>query len=222
MKYSIVLFDLDYTLGDATGGILQCFRFALREMHLGDYSDDTLRNTIGHTLEDSFTIVTGVREPEERERFRMLYSQKADQIMEKALRLYPDTLNLLSGLDKMGCTMAVVSTRPVQRLEVMLKHVHARAYFKELIGVDSVPRAKPDPAGILMALSRLQAPPEQAVYIGDTVIDAEAAQRAGVDFIAVCTGTTKAGAFAGFPCRLVAANLGEVAAFLNIPLLKGE
>ncbi|MGI6498577.1 MAG: HAD family hydrolase [Oscillospiraceae bacterium] len=215
MAYHTVLFDLDYTLGDATGGILACFRHALCSMGYPDYPDDILRRTIGYTLEDSFSMVTGERSAEKREMFRSRYSRKADQIMERALRLFPDTLPMLRVLQEKGCQMAVVSTRPVARLEAMLTYTGARPFFRTLVGVDSIPRPKPDPGGLLEAMTRCGVGKEHTLYIGDTVVDAQAAARAEVDFAAVATGTTPREAFLPFHPRKVAGRLGEVLSWLE-------
>jgi phosphoglycolate phosphatase len=215
MPYHTVLFDLDYTLGDATGGILTCFRYALSYMGYPDYPDDTLRHTIGHTLEDSFSIVTGEWSGEKRELFRSLYARKADKVMARALQLFPDTLPLLRYLQAKNCQMAVVSTRPVDRLEAMLTATGTRQFFRTLVGVDSIARPKPHPEGLLEAIRRCGTRKEIALYIGDTVIDAEAAARAEVDFVAVATGTTPKEAFDAFPARKVANHLAEVLIWLQ-------
>lgn len=215
MRYRAVLFDLDYTLGDATGGILTCFRYALFHMGYPDYPDDILCRTIGYTLEDSFSQVTGEWSNQEREQFRRLYAQKADQIMAYALNLFPDTLPLLRYLQREKCQMAVVSTRPIARLDTMLTVAGVRDFFQELIGVDNIPYPKPNPVGILEAIRRCGVSKETTLYIGDTVIDAEAAARAGVDFIGVATGTTPKEEFHRFPRCLEADHLGDVLMWLQ-------
>lgn len=210
MGYHTVLFDLDYTLGDAADGILTCFRHALSSMNCPPVSDNALRRTIGYTLEDSFTMVTGETAPEQRALFRNLYMQKADTVMTHALHLYPQTRPLLEALQEAGCQMAVVSTRPVRRLEQMLQATEIRPFFKTLIGVDRVTRPKPDPSSLLLAMEECDASKGTTLYLGDTVVDAEAARRAGIDFVAVTTGMTPREAFAGFKPQLIAEDLGQV------------
>ena len=55
---------------------------------------------------------------------------------------------------------------------------------------DDVPAAKPDPAGIRVAMERLDV--RDAVYVGDTHADAVAAQRAGAQPAAALWGRTDA------------------------------
>lgn len=51
---------------------------------------------------------------------------------------------------------------------------------------------------------------------GDTVIDAETARRAGVDFCAVLNGTTPAEAFADFPHVHIAPDLADLLDWLKV------
>ena len=64
MKYTTYLFDFDYTLADSSRGIVICFRNVLeRHGHTG-ISDEAIKRTIGKTLEDSFSILSGITTPE--------------------------------------------------------------------------------------------------------------------------------------------------------------
>ena len=60
--------------------------------------------------------------------------------------------------------------------------------------------------------------PEEVLYCGDTLIDAEAAQRGGVSFCAVLNGTTGEADFraSGFPFARIAPDLWDVKAWLGI------
>ena len=57
------------------------------------------------------------------------------------------------------------------------------------MGGDAVTHHKPNPEGLLLAISRLGAQKQDVLYIGDALVDAEAARQAGIDFLAVLTGT---------------------------------
>ena len=59
--------------------------------------------------------------------------------------------------------------------------------------------AKPSPEGLLLAISRLQCPKEQVLYLGDSTVDAETAQNAGVDFAGVLHGMTTREELAAYP-----------------------
>ena len=84
-----------------------------------------------------------------------------------------------------------------------------------VIGSYDVTRHKPHPEGIFKALDRMGVSKEEFLYCGDTVLDAEAAQRAGVDFAAVLNGTTPGEDFAPWPCVQIARDLPELARALT-------
>ena len=64
MKDTTYLFDFDYTLADSSRGIVICFRNVLeRHGHTG-ISDEAIKRTIGKTLEDSFSLLSGITAPE--------------------------------------------------------------------------------------------------------------------------------------------------------------
>ena len=60
MEYKTYLFDFDYTLADSSRGIVICFRNVLTRHGHTDITDESIKRTIGKTLEDSFSILTGI------------------------------------------------------------------------------------------------------------------------------------------------------------------
>ena len=89
MKYTTYLFDFDYTLADSSRGIVICFRNVLeRHGHTG-ISDEAIKRTIGKTLEDSFSILSGITTPETLAEYKKEYVKEAKpdpQGIKKALR----------------------------------------------------------------------------------------------------------------------------------------
>lgn len=60
MEYGIYLFDFDYTLADSSRGIVICFRNVLTRHGHTNVTDESIKRTIGKTLEDSFSILTEI------------------------------------------------------------------------------------------------------------------------------------------------------------------
>ena len=58
------------------------------------------------------------------------------------------------------------------------------------IGGEDVKKAKPSPQGLLKALRCLHRKKKDTLYIGDSIIDAQTALLAGVDFVGVLNGMT--------------------------------
>ena len=84
------------------------------------------------------------------------------------------------------------------------------------MGGDLVSRNKPDPEGLNTVLGKLGVAPGDALYCGDTVIDAKTAAAAGTNFCAVLNGTTPAEEFQNLPHVHIAPDLNDLRAFLGL------
>jgi phosphoglycolate phosphatase len=82
--------------------------------------------------------------------------------------------------------------------------------FACVLGAEDVPAFKPDPSGLLLALERLGVDAADAIYVGDTTIDAEAAANAALRFIAVLTGPTTREDFASFTTAAIIDDVGKL------------
>ena len=58
--YNVYLFDFDYTLADSSQGIVTCFRHVLNRHGYWNVDDFAIKRTIGKTLIESFSILSGI------------------------------------------------------------------------------------------------------------------------------------------------------------------
>lgn len=216
MEFKAVLFDFDYTLGDATQVIVTSFQSAFQEMGLPQPEREAVRGTVGYLLEDAYTMLTGDGRQEQRERFRQIYRRIANPLQVAHTRLFPGAAELLEALHRADVPAGVVSTKNTSTLRAVLSKLGVDRFLCSVTGGDAVVRPKPDPEGLIAALAALGVPPERALYCGDTVIDAETAQRAGTQFCAVLNGTTGAEAFRAFPCAHIAPDLIDLRGWLGL------
>lgn len=218
MSFQGVFFDFDYTLGDATEAIVAGFQYGFEQMGLPEPEREAVRHTIGMTLEDGYTTLTGDQQPEQRALFRKLYTEKAGPLQVQVTKLFPGAAELLAALKEAGIPAGVVSTKRTDTLTAVLEARGVRQYLVSLTGGDKVDRPKPDPQGLLAALAELGLKPENVLYCGDTLIDAETAHRAGAHFCAVLNGTTTRQDFeaSGLPLDHVAEDLGDLKAWLGL------
>ncbi|UCF68766.1 MAG: HAD family hydrolase [Acidobacteriota bacterium] len=79
-----------------------------------------------------------------------------------------------------GARLAVVTNSPAGLARDVLSSVGLIELFDAICGGDEVPRGKPDPALVRLALARLSIAPSEALMIGDSPLDVEAARQAGV------------------------------------------
>ena len=210
MHYTTYLFDFDYTLADSSRGIVLCFRHVLERNGYTDVTDDAIRRTIGKTLEESFSLLTGVADPERLADFKQQYRKEADVHMTPNTHLFPETLRVLRKLKERGAKVGIISTKYRFRIhDTMDQHLPAD-FLDIVVGGEDVTRAKPDPEGLLHAIGQLGVAKADVLYIGDSTVDAETAQAAGVDFAGVTHGVTTADELSRYPHRRVMASLDEL------------
>ncbi len=189
-KYHTYLFDFDYTLADSSKGIVLCFQNVLHNNGYTDVDNHTIKRTIGKTLEDSFSILTGVTDAETLARYRKEYVKEADTHMTVNTVLFPETKEVLMALKAEGAQVGIISTKYRYRImELMAKELPAD-FLDIIVGGEDVRTPKPSPEGLLFALEHLKADATDTLYIGDSTVDAETAQAAGVDFAGVLHGMT--------------------------------
>lgn len=213
--YSAVCFDFDYTLGDSTDSIVAGFQYGFERLGHPIPDRETVRGTIGYLLEDAYTMLTGDRDPERLARFRAYFLEVAKPRQRKETFLFPGAAELLQGLRAQGVRLGIVSTKTGETIEYIMDRLGLGDCLDFVIGSSDVKHHKPYPEGLEMALDRLGLPPERVLYCGDTVLDAEAAQRAGLEFAAVLNGTTPASAFDVWPHVFLARDLDALARFLE-------
>ena len=207
MKYTTYLFDFDYTLADSSRGIVICFRNVLeRHGHTG-ISDEAIKRTIGKTLEDSFSILSGITTPETLAEYKKEYVKEADTYMTVNTFFFPETVTVLKTLKSQGAQIGIISTKFRFRIREMVDQHFPKDFFDIIIGGEDVKQAKPDPQGIKKELRRLHRRKSETLYIGDSTVDAETAQAAKVDFVGVLNGMTTREELMVYPHRQILDNL---------------
>ena len=213
-KYRYFVFDFDLTLADSSQGILECFKHVLKEYNYPEKDDTTIYNTIGLTLVDAFDLLTDTPNNPKREEMRKAYVKKADEVMVKHTYFYDDTIAILQTLQNAGVKVGIVSTKYRYRIVDTFKQQAGSFPVDIVIGGEDVKAAKPDPQGLKLITERFGADKQDVLYIGDSYIDAETAQNAGVDFAGVTTGSTTKADFEKYPNIYIGKSLLDI--FQNI------
>ena len=81
MKYQAVVFDFDYTLGDSTEGILSSVRYGMERLGRGPMERESVRRTIGLSLQETYRALTGDSSGEQAEKFAAYFREQADKVM---------------------------------------------------------------------------------------------------------------------------------------------
>jgi phosphoglycolate phosphatase len=183
-----VVFDFDLTLVDSRTAIASCHAYAMQELALPDTERKVAEATTMIGLPAQTVFAALFPESDLADEYLRLYQVRADEFMTAGTVLLPGARETIEALRGQALRLAIVSTKLRWRIEEVLRREALLSSFEAIIGGEDVPAYKPDPAGLLLALDRLGVSKADALYVGDTLIDAETAERAGVAFIAMLSG----------------------------------
>jgi phosphoglycolate phosphatase len=209
------LFDFDYTLADSSAGAVDCMRYALAELRLPDVDPVACARTMGLSLPATLAALAGEQHAHLAPEFVRLFMQRADIVMVPRTVVYPETPPLLAALGRLGCRRAIVSTKYRFRIEEVLARDGLAGLVEAIVGGEDVAAHKPAPDALHLALERVGAAADEALYVGDSLVDAQAAQSAGVAFVAVTSGHTPAEAFAPYAPLAVLGGVGELLGWMG-------
>jgi phosphoglycolate phosphatase len=89
-------------------------------------------------------------------------------------------MEVLVQLKSRGVKLAVITNKEIRYTNIVLKFHKLTELFEFVIGGDSLPTKKPDPAGVKQCLNYFGITSDRALFIGDSSIDAATARNAGV------------------------------------------
>jgi phosphoglycolate phosphatase len=211
MKWAAI-FDFDLTLVDSRAGFLEASRYAFTKIGLPIPPPDRIVGTIGTPIDLAFPMLVAPEHTDRFDDYAPHYQQRADEVMTGLTTVLPGAAAAVRALRERGVKLAIVSQKLRRRIEPVLEREGLREVFDAVLGGEDLAAFKPDPDGLLKAARALAVTPNDAVFIGDTVIDAEAAQRAGMTFVAVLSGVTPAAAFEVYKPRLILSSAAELPA----------
>jgi phosphoglycolate phosphatase len=185
-----IIFDLDGTLVDSAEDLRAALNKLLGELNLRPIEPNEIKAMIGDgvlkLVERALVAVNG--DPEQRDfllpRFLAIYQANPAALT----RCYPGVLETLDALRHKGFHLAVVTNKPVFATKKILEALSLAEFFPVVVGGDSLPQRKPDPAQLIEAARQLGVDVDQTLMVGDNIHDVEAAHAAGMRCIAVSYG----------------------------------
>jgi phosphoglycolate phosphatase len=215
VSYEAIVFDFDLTLADSRPGFDACHRYAAEATGLPVPPPEATGRTIGTPLPLAFIDLYGADHAARAGEYIKLYQARADEVMTGLTTMLPGAAKALEALQDAGLRLAIVSQKLRYRVEDVLNREGLMPRFVTVLGGEDVPAFKPDPRGILMAVERLDAAPHEAIYVGDTTIDAEAARNAGIGFVGLLSGFAQREDFDDYRPLAVLRDVGELPGYLG-------
>jgi pyrophosphatase PpaX len=207
-----VLWDLDGTLVDSIELIVAAAMNAFACRPGPSPSEAQIRNTIGRPLPTTFGpwLVDDDDLPFLIAKYREYQLEHHDRLTSA----YEGIVDAVSGLHAAGCRMAIVTSKVGFMAERALVHTGLSSYMQCVIASDSTAKHKPDPEPVRVALERLGTEPGDAVFVGDSPYDMQAARAAGVHALGVAWGAFPATALVDAGAQAVIHQPTELLAYI--------
>jgi pyrophosphatase PpaX len=184
MRFPVVLFDLDGTVIDSGAIILASMRHAAREVLGVEVPDEQLMAAVGGPgLEAQMQALS----PDRADELVRVYRAHNEPLHDE-LVCCPGMDDVLLQLKDEGRRLGIVTAKRRQTVELAFARIPIEHLFETVVGGDETKKHKPDPEPLLLALERLGAAPDDAVYVGDAPFDIKAAKAAGLYSVGVSWG----------------------------------
>lgn len=195
-----VVFDLDGTLLDTLDDLATSVNYALRKHGLPERSKSEVRSFLGNGIR--YLMSHAVGEAMGGDEFEQVFQTFRSHYIQHCLDAtapYPGIMPLLTALRDKGVKMAIVSNK----LHPAVKELSDRffkGYISSAVGESATVRRKPNPDAVLAALEEMGSEKANAIYVGDSEVDAETARNAGIPCVLVSWGFRDEDFLRTLPC----------------------
>ena len=216
----LVMFDLDGTLMDSVPDLAAAVDKMLMLLGRAPAGAARVRNWIGNgsPVLVRRALAGGLE-----------HEGVADELAEEALALfmqayagshelttvYPGVRECLDWLRERDVCLSIITNKPAQFIEPLLEEKGLAGYFSWLVGGDTLPQQKPDPAALLWVMSQAGVGPGASLFVGDSRNDVRAAKAAGVPCVALSYGYNHGEPISNEQPALVLDDLSELVASVS-------
>jgi phosphoglycolate phosphatase len=187
-----VVFDLDGTLVDTGDDLVAATNHVLRSFALPEVDAARLLTYVGDGARTLVSRALGPsRSPLVDEGVTRFLAYYRRHLLD-ATRPYPGMSDLLRDLRARDVRVSVLTNKAEGLSRPILEGLNLMGWIDWLVGGDSLPTRKPDPAGLRLLLANGGTPSERALMVGDSPIDRDTARAAGVPFCGVGWGFASA------------------------------
>ena len=188
-----VIFDLDGTLADTSADLIAAANTSMQAMghapQLWVGQDDATAFRGGRAmLKLSLERMGHGDVAGEVERGYPILLAAYGEALDVYTRLYPGALDAVQALWADGFRVGVCTNKPELLADQLLQRLGVRDLFASLIGADTLPTRKPDPAPYVAAVEQAGGAVARSLLVGDTVTDRDTARAAGVPSVLVTFG----------------------------------
>jgi HAD superfamily hydrolase (TIGR01509 family) len=185
---NVILLDIDGTLVDSNDAHASAWVDALREAKR-DAPFAKVRRLIGKGGDKLLKEVANI--DDESPEGKAITRRRSQIFRERYLphvKPFPQVRDLLARMRGDGYRLVVATSAREDEMKALLDRTGGAELFEQATSSDDAENSKPDPDIVQAALRRARCRPEDALMLGDTPYDIEAARAAGVDTVALRSG----------------------------------
>jgi phosphoglycolate phosphatase len=187
-KYTTIIFDLDGTLLNTLDDLVDSVNYVMTYLGFPGKSRREVRNYVGNGMRRLMELSLPQNvDPHQIEQAFSIYRDYYTEHCRVKTKPYGGILELLGTLKKSGYKMAIVSNKNDAAVRA-LRDIYFSEYIETAIGEKENIRKKPAPDTVLQALKELNSSKGETLYIGDSEVDKQTADNAGMQCVLVSWG----------------------------------
>lgn len=187
----VCVFDLDGTVMDTLESIAYFVNTTMEKMNLPNIETEKFKYFVGEgrtvLLERSLSH-NNAYSPENLQKATEIYDSAYEQNFMHLTKPFDGIKEELLKIKNMGIEIAVLSNKPHNVTQAIIKETFGDDFFAEILGQRDDVRKKPAPDGLLAIIKDFGAKPEESFMIGDTDVDMQTAHNAGAHSMGVLWG----------------------------------
>ena len=180
-----VLWDMDGVIVDSGLYHMRSWQETFHQTGI-TFTDENFKHVFGMRNDEIIHAMLG--KDFTQEKFEAIAQAKEvafRRLIKDNVKALPGVLKLLADINAAGFRQALVSSTPLENIDLITGTLGIKHYFQYIISGYDVTEGKPSPQGYLLAARRLGVSPENCIVIEDAVAGVRAAKNGGMKCIAV-------------------------------------
>ena len=185
----LIIFDLDGTLVNSIYDLADSMNYALKKYGFPTHETEKYKKMVGSGIsvlaDKAMVIPVGSADPDMKKALLADYNEYYNIHCMDKTRPYENIKELLDELDKRNIFYSVMSNKPDIFSKKIVETLFPENKFASIWGKRDGFERKPSPQSVWALIDELNVKRDECLYIGDSDVDAQTAQNAGLKFCGV-------------------------------------
>ncbi len=183
-KICCVIYDCDGVLFDSFEANTKLYNDLCARVGRGPLREEEMEYVHIHTVLEAIQFIFGKETDLEKKALETLRERQVDlKNYVEYLKMEPHLIQTLEKLKEKGILRAINTNRTTS-MKYVMERFGLVPYFEMVVTALDVKNPKPHPESIEKIIEAFQLKKDEAVFVGDSVVDKQTAESSGVRFIA--------------------------------------